>query len=135
MSDTFNFSGKYKLGSSRNLPSTGYNTAGSNFYKPYSVLNSTSDGHKMFTVRDTNPIRIQSTLHPKLSANQNNAVKSSKDPNCVGMTNMLSNSVPSPYPYPRITPTNDLVYDETDKHIPPTGIVSFTSDLYQMSNS
>jgi len=51
-------------------------------------------------------------------------IKSTKDTPSLGISNIISKNVSSPYPYPRVTPTNDLIYDHTDKYIPPTGIVS-----------
>ena len=72
MSSNLNFSTTNKFGSTANLSTAAYNTASSNFYKPYSGINTTSDGHKIFrnTVRDT-PLIGATATQPNISASFN----------------------------------------------------------------
>jgi hypothetical protein len=61
--------------------------------------------------------------YSSISTNDNNIVKQSKDTQLSDIARLITTNVASPYPYPRVTPTNDLIYEDTDKYVPPTGIV------------
>lgn len=90
MTSNFGNPPKVNYSSTANLSTAAYNTASSDFYKPYSGLNTTSEGHKIFrnTVRDSPLLGITINGSETLNACQNNQIKGTKDPSCLGMSNI-----------------------------------------------